>query len=73
MTYPAKGDRIELIAMRDEPDPLPPGATGTVENVRSHDFGPRDQFDQIWVKWDAPHAHRTLMLSVPPDSFRVIT
>jgi hypothetical protein len=43
------GDKIELVSMGNDPDPIQPGTTGTVigwcasENV---------QLEQIWVKWD---------------------
>lgn len=62
------GDRIMLRAMPDEPDPLPLGATGTVQRVRSIS----GEYDQVDVAWDAPHEHRTLSLVIPPDRVQVI-
>ena len=52
--------------MPDDPDPVPVGTEGTVEDV--NDLGP-DAFVQVDVKWDNG---RTLMLSMPPDKVHVI-
>jgi hypothetical protein len=70
MTDLKKGDRIELLAMPDDPSPMPAGATGTVLGAVEHDFGPRDRWTQVHVRWDAPHAERTLSLTIPPDVVR---
>ena len=53
------GDRIRLDAMIGDPDPIPPGALGTVEScIRfASDW-------QVEVRWDSG---RTLSLVVPPD------
>jgi hypothetical protein len=59
-----QGDRIELISMQDDPCPIEPGTTGTVEYVNEvKGLG----FVQIGVAWDNG---RTLMLSCPPDTYR---
>lgn len=68
MTPPRPGDRIKLIAMPDDQDPVPAGSTGTVTFVNEHGSGERAWF-QIGVDWDNG---RGLMLSVPPDEFEVI-
>jgi hypothetical protein len=69
MTTPRPGDRIKLIAMPDDPDPIAFGSKGTVTFVNSHGGGPRILF-QIGVDWDNG---RRLMLSVPPDECEVIS
>lgn len=56
-----EGDRIELLAMApDDPDPVPPGTTGTVlmPPLWVHDAW------QVCVAWDDG---RSLNLVVPPD------
>jgi hypothetical protein len=58
-----KGDRIALLSMPDDPDPIPPGTKGTVLDVQEIGSG-EDRWFQVNVKWDDG---RTLMLSVPPD------
>lgn len=61
-----KGDRIELLSMPQDPDPIPTGTKGTitfVSEIRSMGF------TQVGVKWDNG---RSLMLSVPPDQFRIL-
>ena len=69
MTFlPKAGDRIRLIAMPDEPDPVPAGTLGIVLGVCSFD-GP-DAFHQIDVAWDNG---RTLMLVTPPDRFEILS
>ena len=53
------GQRIRLVAMVDDPDPLAVGSLGTVTDVRN-----LGDWLQIDVDWDCG---RALMLSVPPD------
>lgn len=65
MTTPRPGDRIRLIAMPEDPDPIPPGSTGTVTAVRQH-----RTWAQVDVDWDNG---RKLMLAVPPDQFETIS
>jgi hypothetical protein len=64
MTTPQPGDRIRLVAMPDDPDPVPSGTAGTVTAVRQH-----GTWAQVDVAWDNG---RTLMLVVPPDQCKVI-
>ena len=59
----AIGDRIRLIAMPDDPDPIPAGATGTVLAVTT------GRFAQIDVAWDSG---RALSLVPGVDRFDVI-
>jgi hypothetical protein len=65
---PHPGDRIRLIAMPDDPNPVPAGSTGTVTFVNEHGSGQRAWL-QIGVNWDSG---RGLMLSVPPDEVEVL-
>jgi hypothetical protein len=65
MHAPHPGDRIRLLAMTDDPDPIPPGTTGTVTAVRQH-----GTWSQVDVAWDNG---RKLMLVVPPDQLEVIS
>lgn len=59
-----QGDRIRLIEMGEDLDPIPPGSEGTVVGVS--DLGAWKQID---VDWDNG---RKLFLSVPPDQAVVI-
>jgi len=59
------GDRIRLVKMGSDPDPIPPGTTGTVERLHAWPDGTW----QISVEWDVP---RTLSLVWPEDSFVVL-
>lgn len=70
---PIPGDRIELIAMPEEPNPIEPGTTGTVTNVVDTSML-RPGSHQIWVEWDCGEDEipRSLALVVPPDRFRKI-
>lgn len=43
---PNVGDRIRLVKMGDDPDPIPVGATGTVVSVTDGLLG------QVAVRWD---------------------
>lgn len=65
---PHNGDRIRLLSMTDDPDPIPAGATGTVRGVTSHG-ALENAWHQIDVRWDNG---RTLLLVVPPDVFEII-
>lgn len=59
-------DRIELLDMPDDPNPIPPGTQGVVTAVHYiNGMG----FWQIQVDWDNG---RSLMLSIPPDEIRVL-
>lgn len=58
------GDRVRLISMTDDPDPIPAGQMGTVVGVY-----PRSDWTQVDVDWDCG---RSLMLSVPPDRVEVL-
>lgn len=60
------GDRIRLIAMPDDPHPIPPGSEGVVESVQPL----WDKMVQIHVRWDSG---RTLSLIAPKDKFEVIS
>jgi hypothetical protein len=58
-----EGDRIELLSMPEDPDPIPSGTKGTVQNVVKL----WDNKWQIQVKWDSG---RTLSLIHPVDTFK---
>ena len=58
------GDRIRLIQMIDDPDPIPAGTNGTVTEIHIH-----SDWTQIDVSWENG---RMLMLSSPPDKFEII-
>ena len=66
-TTPRPGDRIRLLAMLNDPHPIPAGQVGTVVGVARH--GGRDAWDQIDVAWDSG---RSLMLVSPPDQFEIV-
>ena len=59
------GDRIRLLSMTDDPDPVPPGTEGTVVEIVTH----HDWF-QIDVDWHGVES--SLMLTVPPDKFEIV-
>ncbi len=63
-TAPKPGDRIRLLSMHDDPDPIQPGTVGTVVSVAA-----LDTWHQIDVAWDNG---RTLMLVSPPDWFEIL-
>ena len=68
MRLPCPGDRLELIVMTDDPDPVPAGTKGTVKFVRWCKTG-RNAWLQVDVDWDNG---RQLMLVVPPDRFEFL-
>lgn len=63
---PEAGTRIRLLAMLDDPNPLPVGSEGTVEGGVRFSDGEL----QIRVAWDSG---RSLMLVVPPDVYEVLS
>ena len=63
MTTVQKGDRIRLLHMPDDPDPIMVGSTGTVTNVTT---GP---LAQVSVDWDNG---RSLSLVPGVDQFEVV-
>ena len=67
-TIPRPGDRVRLLAMHDDPDPIQAGQLGTVVSVARHGTG-TDTWHQIDVAWDNG---RTLMLVSPPDRFEFV-
>jgi hypothetical protein len=62
------GDRVEMISMPEDPNPIEAGTKGTIEHINPVDFG-SEKFTQVSVKWDNG---RTLMVCIPPDQIRVI-
>jgi len=63
---PLPGDRIRLIKMTDDPNPIEPGTMGTVREIKTVDlFGE----DYLIVDWDNG---RGLHLIVGLDEFEVI-
>ena len=62
------GDRIRLIQMGEDPDPIPNGTEGTVLNIAAAIWS--DGTTSITVKWDIK---RSLSLIWPVDQFEVIT
>lgn len=64
-TDPAVGDRIRLISMPTDPDPIPIGTHGTVQMVHCH-----CGWTQVEVDWDNG---RRLMLSLPDDQLEILS
>lgn len=65
------GDRVRMLYMPDDPDPIPTGTEGEVVLVNPVRLGPDDEqnFTQVLVKWDNG---RSLSCVVPPDQLVVI-
>ncbi len=59
-----KGDRIRLLSMPMDPDPIPVGSLGTVVEVIDH-----HDWIQVDVDWDYG---RSLMLTLPEDTFELV-
>ena len=59
-----KGDRIRLVSMPKDPDPIPVGSLGTVVDVHDH-----LNWTQVEVDWDNG---RTLMLTMPDDCVDIV-
>ena len=58
------GDRIRLVSMIDDPDPIPAGTMGVVTAIHIH-----SDWVQLDVSWESG---RMLMLVSPPDMFEII-
>lgn len=65
------GDRVRMLHMPDDPDPIPTGTEGEVVLVNPVRMGPDGErnFTQVLVKWDNG---RSLSCVVPPDQLVVI-
>lgn len=57
------GDRVTLVSMENDPDPITSGSEGTVVRVAELRFVDEPQL-QVSVKWDNG---RSLSCLVPPD------
>lgn len=66
---PKKNDRVCLVHMGDDPDPIQPGTEGTVINVQALHFGADRPEYQILIRWDNG---RSLSCICPPDIVRVL-
>jgi hypothetical protein len=64
------GDRIRLLAMPDDPNPIPVSPTAIVQRIVPVHRSIEEAWDQVYVKWDSG---RTLMLCIPPDVVEVVT
>lgn len=63
-----EGDRVRLLFMPDDPDPIPVGTEGTVRDVQEFKWNKHET--QINVKWDNG---RGLSCICPPDIVEVIS
>lgn len=64
------GDRIRMVHMPDDPDPILAGTEGTVRSTTDLKFtGEREQL-QVCVNWDNG---RSLACLCPPDQFTIIS
>jgi hypothetical protein len=61
---PKVGDRIRLIHIPEDPDPVPYGSLGTVRAIHPH-----HGWMQVEVDWDNG---RRLMLSLPDDVIEIV-
>ncbi|NDD52269.1 DUF4314 domain-containing protein [bacterium] len=61
------GDRIQLLSMPNDPNPIPVGTLGTVVMVTPLHF--KEKETQVLVKWDNG---RNLSCICPPDVFSLV-
>ena len=64
------GDRIRLVSMPNDPDPVPVGSIGTVERIVCDDQSQPQHMDQIQMSWDNG---RTLNLAPEVDRYEIDT
>jgi hypothetical protein len=62
------GDRVKLVFMPNDPDPIPEGTTGTVREVVDLPWG-QDRMTQVHVAWDNG---RSLSCICPPDHLELV-
>ena len=62
------GDRVRMVFMPKDPDPVLTGTEGTVTSVQHMDWG-HDKFSRVCVDWDNG---RTLSCVLPPDHLEII-
>jgi hypothetical protein len=67
MNIPAKGQKIRLLYMHDDPDPIPTGTEGLVLDVQHGLFGSKDVV--LAVRWDNG---RALNVVLPPDRVEIL-
>ncbi len=65
---PTQGDRIRLISIDNDPNPVMIGEEGMIVNINCHGSG-GDFWEQFDVCWDNG---RNLMLISPPNVFKII-
>ena len=63
------GDRVKLVYMPNDLDPIKPGDTGTVTDITALDWGAYKQ-TQVLINWDNG---RRLSCVCPPDHLEIIT
>jgi len=61
------GDRIELIRMEDDPNPVKPGERGTVREI----YRVYNNQAQIWVNWD--NGRNGIAVILPIDEIKLVT
>ena len=64
------GDRIRLLHMPNDPDPIPVGTLGTVIMTTLLHCHVKEKEMQVLVKWDNG---RSLSCICPPDVFSLVT
>lgn len=62
-----QGDRVEMVHMGQDPDPVPSGTLGTVKYVAELKFSGEPEQLQVAVDWDNG---RRLSCVIPPDVLR---
>lgn len=71
MTFHGKtGDRVRLLHMPDDPDPIPVGTEGTVRMITPLQFFGEKEQTQVTISWDNG---RSLSCLCPPDRLEVLT
>ena len=61
------GDRVKMVHMPDDPDPIPAGSVGTVRLITDLHFRDQPQV-QFMVSWDSG---RSLSCICPPDIIEI--
>lgn len=59
-----KGDRVRLVSMFDDPDPITPGSEGVVVHTAELNFRDEPPQEHVSVVWDNG---RRLACLIPPD------